>query len=177
MALAKDWGFVFDKMRSGVYVVTSAYRRKPAGCTAVWISRASFEPPLLAINLAPGRHTMRTIEKSRRLCVNVLGESGLQLAKHFGFTSGLNTDKFQSVAYHIGASGSPILAVAIGYFDCRVVSVMPAGDHTLVLAEVIDAAVVRSEKPLVYDSQMFYTGITQHAQAEAAKDTKRQPAA
>ncbi len=35
---------VFDTMRSGVYIVTSAYRRKPAGCTAVWVCRASFKP-------------------------------------------------------------------------------------------------------------------------------------
>lgn len=156
MAAKKDFGEAFDSLRSGVYVVTSAYRRKPAGCTAVWLCRASFDPPLLAVNLAPTRHTMQTIEKSRRLCVNVLGETGLALAKHFGFTSGADTDKFHAVAYRIGASGAPILAAAIGYLDCKVLSTTPAGDHVCVLAEVIDAAVTRNERPLVYDPKLFY---------------------
>jgi len=38
-------------------------------------------------------------------------------------------------------SGAPILAEALGWIECRVVATLPAGDHTLVLGEVLEAGV------------------------------------
>jgi flavin reductase (DIM6/NTAB) family NADH-FMN oxidoreductase RutF len=146
----------FDTMRSGVYIVTSKYRNQPAGCTCVWVTRASFNPPLIAVNMSPVRHTFQTIEQSRRLCVNVMGESGLELARFFGFHSGHLEKKFQNVEHHNGESGAPILAQAVSYLDCKLHSVVPVGDHRLVIAEVIAAAIQHPEAPLIYNPNQFY---------------------
>jgi flavin reductase (DIM6/NTAB) family NADH-FMN oxidoreductase RutF len=157
MTEKKDFSDIFSSVRCGVYIVTTAYRRKLAGCTAVWVSRISFEPPMLAVSLAPSRHTMQVIEQSKRLCVNVLGEAGLELAKLFGFTSGISKNKFEGVSYSISAAGSPILATAVSYFDCKVLEIVTAGDHRLNLCEVLDAAVVREEPALLYNAAEFYS--------------------
>ena len=157
MSESKDFSEVFSGVRCGVYVVTSAYRRKLAGCTAVWITRVSFEPPMIAVSLAPTRQTMQIIEQSKRLCVNVLGESGTELARQFGFRSGVSTNKFEGLAYSISEHGSPILAAAVMYFDCKVLEIVTAGDHRVNLCEVVDAAVVREEPALLYNSADFYS--------------------
>lgn len=143
-------------MSSGVYIVTSAYRNIPAGCTCVWVARASFEPLLVAVNMEPACHTIKTIEAGRRLCVNVLSADSLALARRFGFTSGYKVKKFKDVAYHKGASGSPMLDQAVCCLDCRLHSIVPAGDHCIVLGEVIFAAIQSDKPPLVYDPSAFY---------------------
>ncbi|MBN2083243.1 flavin reductase [bacterium] len=146
----------FDTIRSGVYIVTSAYRRKPAGCTVVWLSRVSFDPPLLAVHLAPGGHTFETITKGKRFCVNILGDSGLLLARAFGFASGSTQNKFEDIPYTSSASGSPLLESAIGYIDCKLQSMTPVGDHVMVIGEIIDAARTSEEQPMIYDPHTFY---------------------
>jgi flavin reductase (DIM6/NTAB) family NADH-FMN oxidoreductase RutF len=146
----------FDRMVSGVYIITSAYRQKPAGCTVVWASRAAFSPPLMAVYMADGFHTIETIEKGKRFCLNVLGESLMELARYFGTASGHTEDKFQDVQYHTGTSGSPVLAQALGYIDCKLERIIPLGDHQLVLGEVVDAAVMNAGPPLIYDPETFY---------------------
>jgi len=146
----------FDTIRSGVYIVTSAYRRKPAGCTVVWLSRVSFDPPLLAVCLAPDGHTFQTIAKGKRFCANILGDSGLLLARAFGFATGSTQNKFEDVPYTKSASGSPRLDAAVAYIDCQLQSMTPVGDHVILIGEIIDAARTSEEQPMIYDPHTFY---------------------
>lgn len=148
----------FDSIRSGVYIVTSAFRRKPAGCTVVWLSRVSFAPPLLAVHLAPGGHTFDTIKESKRFCANVLGESSLQLARRFGFASGHHENKFEGVGYHKSENGSPILDVAVSYLDCQLETITQVGDHFMVIGRIVAAERISEEAPMVYDPNSVYLG-------------------
>ncbi len=155
-----------EQMRSGIYIVTSAYKNQPAGCTCVWVSRVSFDPPLLAVNLDPSRHTFAAIKQGKRFCINIMGESGLKLSHHFGFTSGHDIKKFANVDYRRSESGSPILADAISYLDCELDQVVSLGDHMMVLGNLVDAAVQRDEPPLVYDPNSYYLDREQELSAE-----------
>jgi flavin reductase (DIM6/NTAB) family NADH-FMN oxidoreductase RutF len=160
----------FDTMRSGVYIVTSMYRNQLAGCTCVWVTRASFNPPLIAVNMSPVRHTFQIIEQGRRFCVNVMGASGLEQARFFGFHSGHMEKKFQSADFRPSENGSPILTQAVSYLDCQLHSIVPAGDHRLVIGEVLSAAIQRPETPLTYDPNQFY-----QQQADRAESSQSQP--
>jgi flavin reductase (DIM6/NTAB) family NADH-FMN oxidoreductase RutF len=151
-------------MRSGLYIVTSAYRATLAGCTCVWVTRSSFSPLLLSVCLAPTRHTFGIVEQSKRFCINVLGEDGLELARKFGFTTGMKEQKFEGVEHHRGTSGAPVLDAALSYLDCKVVAITAIGDHRLVVGELVDAAVQHEGEPLIYDPETFYVDETQRAQ-------------
>lgn len=157
-----------EKMRSGLYIVTSAYRGTLAGCTCVWVARASFAPPLLSVCLAPTRHTLSIIEQGQRFCINVLGSADAELARKFGFATGLKVKKFEDVAFHRSANGSPVLDAALSYLDCKVVSITPVGDHRLVVGELVEAAVQHAGVPLVYDPETFYTDEAEREQMSHA---------
>jgi len=157
MAQKQDLTDVFDTMRSGLAIVTTAYRRKPAGCTCTWISRVSFDPPLVAVFLAPGRNTLEMVRKGKRFAINILGEDSLELARSFGFSSSGELDKFSSLQYVIGVSGAPILRDAVSYLDCRLESITRIGDHEMVLGRVQDAAVQRPDRPAIYEPETFFT--------------------
>jgi flavin reductase (DIM6/NTAB) family NADH-FMN oxidoreductase RutF len=157
MTQKADLTEVFDTMRSGLAIVTTAYRRKPAGCTCTWISRVSFEPPLVAVFLSPERRTLEMIRKGKRFAINILAEDSLELARRFGFSSGSEQEKFSKMDYEIGKSGAPILKDALSYLDCRLESISSFGDHEMVLGRVQDAAVQRPDRPALYDPASFFT--------------------
>lgn len=146
-----------EKLRAGLFIVTSSYRNTLAGCTCVWVTRSSFSPPMLAVCLAPTRHTLSIIEQGKRFCINIMGEGSLELSRRFGLVSGHNEKKFEGVAYHRGVSGSPILDEAVSYLDCKLASVHPIGDHRMVFGELIDGAVQNERAPLVYNPETYYT--------------------
>ncbi|MCB1220573.1 MAG: flavin reductase [Planctomycetales bacterium] len=154
MTQIPDMTQVFDTMRSGLAIVTTAYRRKPAGCTTTWISRVSFEPPLVAVFLSPQRGTLEMIRKGKRFAINFLAEDGLALARQFGFSSG--ADKFADVQYETGQTGAPILRAAVSYLDCRLERIEKFGDHEMVLGKVQHAAIQRPDAPAVYDPATFF---------------------
>jgi flavin reductase (DIM6/NTAB) family NADH-FMN oxidoreductase RutF len=146
-----------ETLRSGLFIVTSSHRNLLAGCTCVWVSRSSFSPPLMLVCLAPSRHTLGVIEQSKSFCINILGEGSLDLARKFGMVSGHAGNKFDSVAFHRGPNGSPILDEAISFLECKLATVTPIGDHRLVVGELVDGAVQHEREPLIYDPRMFYT--------------------
>jgi flavin reductase (DIM6/NTAB) family NADH-FMN oxidoreductase RutF len=168
VAKLEQFVHAMEKMRSGLYIVTSAYRAQLAGCTCVWVTRSSFIPPLVSVCLAPGRYTLGIVEQGKRFCVNVLGEGSRELARRFGFTSGLKVKKFEGVAYHRGAGGSPILDEALSYLDCRLSAVFPVGDHRLVVGELVDAAVQHEGVPMIYDPETFYNDEAERLRATQA---------
>ena len=52
------------------------------------------------------------------------------------------------VDYEIGANGCPILREALAWVACEVRHTAPAGDLTLIIAEVVDAGMLGEGTPL-----------------------------
>jgi flavin reductase (DIM6/NTAB) family NADH-FMN oxidoreductase RutF len=56
-------------------------------------------------------------------------------------------------------SGTPVLADALGWLECRLLTTVPAGDHTVALGEVLAAGVEREGEPLTLQEAGFkYSG-------------------
>lgn len=141
----------------GTYVVTVRADDKINGMTAAWISQVSLRPLLLTVSIAPVRFTHGLIEKARRFALNVLPEDRQDLARHFGFKSGRNTNKFENLAYFEGENGAPILKDAMAYVECDVVSSFSAGDHTIFVGEVSTAKLVRENaEPLIFRWEDYF---------------------
>ena len=156
MATEEKLNAVYDSMRAGLFIVTSAYRRRPVGCTCLWVSRVSFEPGLVAVFLAPSRFTCQTIQKSKRFVLHTLGEDCLDLARRFGLTSSRDTDKFATAAHTVTRTGIPVLEQAASWLECRLATVEPQGDHYLLLGEVVNGAVQRDTPHMIYNPHTFY---------------------
>ncbi|QJA06906.1 flavin reductase [Thermosulfurimonas marina] len=144
----------------GVYVITVRHGDKINGMTAAWVSQVSFRPRLLAVAIAPERYTYQLLKESGTFCINVLGEDQVDLARHFGFKSGRDTDKFAGIPYLNALKGSPVLKSAIAYFECDVVSTCEVGDHVLFVGEVGDHAVqVEGARPLIFRWDDYFGGV------------------
>ncbi len=159
-----------ETLRSGIFVVTSRNAGDAAGCTAVWVTRASFNPPLLCVTLSPSRHTFQVLEAAGKFCINVLGESSLDTARRFGFNTGSESRKFSQVPNHDGENGMPVLDSAVAWFECKVSQIFDVGDHKLVIGEVMASAVQSAERPAVYEAESFYSEAQVQAKASGSHD-------
>ena len=140
---------LFQRLTQGVYVIGVAQGETRNAFTAAWVMQASFDPMLLVLSVNQQHSSYALLKQSGVFSVNVLKSSQLSLAVHFG--QGAAADKLASVAWSVGRTGAPLLQDALAWFECRLVSELPAGDHTLALGRVIDGRLLDAvAAPLTY---------------------------
>jgi len=158
---------VFDMMVSGVYIATADDGEIKAGCTVVWVSRCSFDPPMVAVFIAPERFSHDVVKRAKHFCLNVVGENHFELAKSFGLASSRDTDKYTGVSFEKAKTGAPVLNNACAYLDCEVVETYTTGDHTCFVGRVVAAERLSPEKPLKYRHSDYYPEEEQEAESKA----------
>jgi flavin reductase (DIM6/NTAB) family NADH-FMN oxidoreductase RutF len=142
---------LFRSLTNGLYVVGVAHGGERNAFTAAWITQVSFDPLLLALSINPANASYRLLTHAGTFVVNVLRQGQLELARHFGTQSGRTVDKLADQRWEPGTGGAPILLDGAAYLDCRVVSSHAAGDHTIVVAEVVGGRVLaRGVPPMTY---------------------------
>ncbi len=128
---------VLGRFASGVVVVSGTGSSGPVGFTCQSFFSLSLDPPLVA--LAPSRSSASWphLHRSELFSANVLADGQEQLARGF---SRSGVDKFADVEWWPGPNGTPHIAGALAWVDCRVEEVHPGGDHHLVVGRVLDLA-------------------------------------
>ncbi len=144
---------------NGVFVITARSGDKLNGMTAAWVSQVSFRPRLLSVSIAPQRYTYQLIKEAGFFAINVLGVGQVEIAKHFGFKSGREVNKFAQIDYFLAPKGSPILKDAVAYFECKLVSICEAGDHSLFLGEILSHKILHEGvPPMIFKWEDFFGG-------------------
>jgi len=83
--------------------------------------------------------------------INILDERGEGTARFFADNARLNAPEFREGAYHLGTmTGAPILNEAAAYFEARLHSTLEAGDHTIMVGQVVALEVVSDAAPLIF---------------------------
>jgi flavin reductase (DIM6/NTAB) family NADH-FMN oxidoreductase RutF len=140
---------LFQRLTLGVYVVGVAHGESRNAFTAAWIMQVSYEPLLLALSINRNHSSYLLLMEGRSFSVNVLKKGQLDLAEHYGRSA--QADKLALTDWTTDRLGLPLLREALAWFECRVVSEYPAGDHVLVLGRVIDGKLLDSEaEPMCY---------------------------
>lgn len=135
---ADDFRRVMGHFPTGVTVVTT--RTADGGCCGLTVNAfcsVSLDPTLVLVCIERASDSHDCLVESRVFAVSVLaGETGETLSRRFAsFERG---DKFDGVAHRPERTGAPVLDQAMAWLDCRVVNVVPAGDHTIFVGEALD---------------------------------------
>ena len=138
---------LFTQLSHGVYVVAVSDGTHQNAFTAAWVMQVSFNPPLLAISINPEHYSYTLLKAGGACTVNVLGQHQYALAEHFGLSS---SDKMTGFNWQTGLSVAPVLAESLAYFDCKVSHYTHAGDHKIVICQVIGGAILHQGKPMLY---------------------------
>ncbi|NOQ13986.1 MAG: flavin reductase [Methyloprofundus sp.] len=135
--MMEDIANVLKQLTHGVYVVAVAEDGQTNAFTAAWVMQVSFSPVLLAISINPEHYSYQLLKKGKVCSVNVLSQQQMSMAAHFG-QSGIK-DKMSLGTWAAALTGAPVLQESLAYFDCKVSHEVSAGDHQLVICEVLEA--------------------------------------
>lgn len=138
---------VMGHFATGVTVITTLNGAGQLhGLTANAFTSVSLVPPLLLICVDKKAESYSSFEESKVFTVNILKDDQEALSRRFAVSGG---EKFQGVAYRIGANGAPILEGVLGWLECKVAASFDGGDHTIYLGEIQEAE-TREGKPLLF---------------------------
>lgn len=133
---------------TGVCVVTgSTDGQTAAGLVIGTFSSVSLKPPLVGFYPALASGSWPKIRAGGRFCVNVLGADQLDLCRKF---AARGANKFHDVSHRTSERGLAILDDVVAAIECDVVDEREAGDHTMVLGQVIALEILRSASPLLF---------------------------
>jgi flavin reductase (DIM6/NTAB) family NADH-FMN oxidoreductase RutF len=137
---------------SPVAVVTTYADDTPHGSTVSAFMSLSMRPPMLLVSLDNRSALLSMLSVGSPLGANILASDQTDLAALFATP---DAERFGTVGWRL-RDGAPALDGIHAWVATRVGSLVPAGDHTLVLADVIGAA-HDTREPLVYHQRAYGT--------------------
>src|SRR5579864_2165102 len=150
---------------TGVVIATVIGRDgSPHGITVSSFTSVSLEPPLILICVDHRSRVVRHFMEDGYFAVNILNERQRHLSSHFAQK---NPDRFSSVGWYPGYTGSPLLPEVLATMECKLRQRVPAGDHAILIGQVL--RVTEGEgSPLAYFKSSYHT-LVRHEQASTTK--------
>ncbi|MFF2993339.1 flavin reductase family protein [Streptomyces sp. NPDC057950] len=144
---------VFRRHAAGVAVITAQGGGGPVGFTATSLTSVSAEPPIISFGVGSGASSWPAISESDHVGVHILGEHQRELAATFARSG---ADRFGApTRWRAGPESVPVLDDVLAWLVCRIVARVPAGDHRIVLAEVVLGDPSGAGSPLLYHQGRF----------------------
>jgi flavorubredoxin/flavin reductase (DIM6/NTAB) family NADH-FMN oxidoreductase RutF len=145
-SLGADLDKALGRISGGLYIITAKKGDVSSAMLASWVTQASFKPLGVSIAVSKDRAIESLMQVGDRFVLNVLEEENYQtLMKHFLKRFAPGADRFQGVRTQPAQNGTPILAEALAYMECEVVSRMDGGDHWIVYSTVDAGRVSKPE--------------------------------
>ncbi|MCW2800844.1 MAG: flavin reductase [Aeromicrobium sp.] len=150
--LSKSFRAAMGNVAAAVSVVTVLEDGQPHGTTVSAFASLSMDPPMLLVSLDNTSTLLSRLREGLLVGVNVLDARQDQIALRFARKG---SDKFADVPWQL-EDGAPALRDRHAWVAITVARLVEAGDHTLVLGDVV-AADVSTDAPLTYWQRTFGT--------------------
>lgn len=132
---------------SGITVIAARVDSRPVGLTCQSFFSVSLDPPLIALAVGRSSTSFPPIRQNKIFSVNVLADHQREVSAAL---SRAGTDKWSALEWTTGPHDQPILDRALAWLECRIRDIHDAGDHELVIAEVLDLGCDEDAEPLLY---------------------------
>jgi flavin reductase (DIM6/NTAB) family NADH-FMN oxidoreductase RutF len=141
---------------TGVTVVTVASDDGMHGITVNSFSSVSLDPMLVLVCLNEASRAVGLIERAGAFVVNVLSAEQQDVSRWFASQyRPPGSTMFDGVPFEPGVTGCPVLVGAAASFDCRLRQSHRAGDHLVVLGEVVALAHRPQLEPLIFHAGSY----------------------
>ena len=132
----RDLRRAFSAYMTGVTVVTTMTENSvPLGFTANSFTSVSLDPPLLLVCPAKSLSCYEVFERQGFFSVNILAEGQQSISNLF---AGPSEDRFAGIEWTTGKTGMPLIAGTSARFECSKHQWIEAGDHAILVGEVVD---------------------------------------
>lgn len=138
---------VMGRFATGVTVVTTGGPMGRHGLTANAVASLSLDPPLVMVAVDKRAHSLEFLKVNRCFAINILRLDQEDISRRFA-TPG--PKDFAGLDFEADATEAPILSGCLAYVDCRVVDILPGGDHEIFIGEVLSGGAQEDGAPLLY---------------------------
>ena len=150
----------FGRYAASVGAVCANVDGQPVGIVATSLAVGiSYDPPMITFSIRKESGTWPTLRKALHVGVSVLSD---RQAAACWQIAGPPADRFNGFDLEETPEGALFLHDAMTWFDCRVLKEVEAGDHLVVILELLKVGHDRASAPLIFLDGEF------HALAEAA---------
>jgi flavin reductase (DIM6/NTAB) family NADH-FMN oxidoreductase RutF len=155
---------------TGVTVVTTLQEDgTPRGLTANSFTSVSLTPPLVLVCISKTAASSSVFAVTDHYAVSILAEQQKSISSLFASKA---PDKFERVHWQKARNGSPIIAHAAAWFECKTYEAINAGDHLILLGQVLDFGHTHAS-PLGYFRGAYLDfSLAQDAVAAASRRTR-----
>ena len=149
-AVSEGVATALGRIPSGLFVISWRDDGADRTMLASWVMQAGFSPPSVSVAVAPTRDLLDAIDRGIPFVINVLGDSQRVLLSRVGKPSNPGEDPFAGLDTLRTPGGTVALAAAAGWIECRGTSRAAAGDHVVVVAEIVGGDSGSAGAPLVH---------------------------
>lgn len=121
---------------TGITVITTRTADGPLAMTANSFASVSLKPAMVLWCASRQSQRYEGFARADTYAIHILAEDQRALALHFARTG----QDFSNLDWHANGDGVPILRGCLARFECRQVSRHEAGDHTIIVGEVMRAS-------------------------------------
>ena len=148
--MARNFRDTVGAFATGVTVVTTHVRGAPQGMTLNSFTSVSLDPLLILVSLANGTRTLDAVREGRTFAVNVLHRRQRDVALAFAKRGA----EFPTEHAVRDPQGFWVVPHCLAIMRCEVYRIDEAGDHQLVLGEVVHFESSGGE-PLIFHRGAF----------------------
>ncbi|MET0341503.1 MAG: flavin reductase family protein [Polyangiales bacterium] len=141
------------QMASGVTIITMRTDGTDYGFTASSFTSLSLDPMLVLVCVVKNQRCHALIQQAGHYAANILSTSQQSLGARFADPRVL--DRFAGVTTQRASTGAAILPGSLAWVDCRLREVLPGGDHSIFVGEVLEAEVRPCSAALVYHNRRW----------------------
>lgn len=154
MAISADlFKAAMGQMASGVTVITVRAGEDDHGFTASSFTSVSIDPMLVLVCVVRAQRSHALLEEAKHFAVNILSIGQKELGIRFASTK--LTDRFAGVDITRAITGAPILPGNLAWVDCKLVDVLPGGDHSIFVGQVVAGDAPGGQDPLTYYNRVW----------------------
>jgi flavin reductase (DIM6/NTAB) family NADH-FMN oxidoreductase RutF len=135
---------------SGMFVITARRGEAETGMLASWVQQCSFDPPQISVALKKGREIADWLPEGAAFIVNILDDTQTDMIIHFGRGFSRKEPAFTELEVERLDSCAPILKDALAFLECRVAGRYSAGDHELVIGQIVSGRLLDEGHPMVH---------------------------
>jgi flavin reductase (DIM6/NTAB) family NADH-FMN oxidoreductase RutF len=147
-----DYRRVVGRYATGVTVITTVLDGEQHAMTCNSFTSVSLEPVLVLFCAEKIARFHDVVLASGTFAVSVLAQGQEDVSRRFAVRGRPLEDQFEGLPHRVGEfTGAAVLDGALAALECRTVSTTDAGDHTVVIGEVLGLGVPDpAGEPLLY---------------------------
>ena len=114
-----------------------------SAATVNWITQASFKPPLVAVGVKADSQIYDIVKTAGNFALNVLGKRQLCTAYAFFKPAERDGQNICGKPFRARSTGAPVLENTPAFVECRLVTTVEEGDHSIFVGKIVDAGVTQ----------------------------------